>query len=132
MTIARTILATGGIVAALALAGCQMAPREAPPTGPIAAAPTGNIEGSWIDEAGTGLTTFSNGRFQTVATDSGERLSEGSYTFRDMNLVEINGQSIIRQSAISFNCAIATPEQLNCTSAAGQQFILRRQGSAVG
>ncbi len=132
MTIARTILVTGGVAAALAMAGCQMTPREAPRTGPVASGPTGNIEGSWIDEAGTGLTTFSNGRFQTIATDSGERLSEGTYTFRDMNFVEINGQSIIRQSAVSFNCAVATTDQLNCTSAAGQQFILRRQGGAVG
>ena len=31
------------------------------------------------DAQGTGLSTFSGGVFQTVATDTGQKLSEGSY-----------------------------------------------------
>ncbi|MBO6718632.1 MAG: hypothetical protein JJ913_11805 [Rhizobiaceae bacterium] len=84
------------------------------------------IEGAWVDQAGTGITNFFNGRFETIATDSGQKLSEGTYQYRDQVLVEITGISIIRQSPVAFNCAIASTDQLNCTSSAAQQFVLTR------
>ncbi len=118
---AATVLATG-----VFLAGCTSAPRRAP-TIP-APAPTG-IEGAWVDQAGTGVTNFSNGRFETFATDSGQKLSEGTYQFRDQVLVEITGISIIRQSPVAFNCSIASINQLNCTASSGQQFVLTRRAT---
>jgi len=89
-------------------------------------APSG-VEGSWIDAQGTGLSTFSGGSFQTVATDTGQRLSEGSYVTSGQNQVQISGTSLIRQSPISFNCMLISMNQLTCTSAAGQQFVLTRR-----
>jgi hypothetical protein len=118
-------------VAAAVLAGCQSAPRGVPAPGPIAAAPQTGIEGAWLDQAGTGLTTFTAGRFETVATDSAQKLSEGTYVMRSATLVEITGISIIRQSPIAFNCAMATPNQLNCTASSGQQFVLTRRVGTV-
>jgi hypothetical protein len=124
------ILACMALAAATGLAGCQSGPRNDPAPGPIVAAPTG-VEGSWIDAAGTGLTTFLGGKFETIATDSKQKLSEGTYVMRSPTLVEITGISIIRQSPIAFNCAMATTTQLNCTSSAGQQFVLTRRVGAV-
>jgi hypothetical protein len=123
-------LGAAALVAAV-LAGCQSAPRGVPGPGPITAAPQTGIEGAWLDQAGTGLTTFTAGRFETVATDSAQKLSEGTYVMRSPTLVEITGISIIRQSPIAFNCAMATPNQLNCTASSGQQFVLTRRVGTV-
>jgi hypothetical protein len=112
--------------AAVFVAGCTgMGPRRPLPGVTPAPTPQG-IEGNWIDQAGTGITRFFGGRFETVATDSGQKLSEGTYQHRDQVLVEISGISIIRQSPVAFNCAIAATDQLNCTAASGQQFVLTR------
>lgn len=92
----------------------------------MAQAPRG-VEGSWIDAKGTGLSTLSGGRFQTVATDTGQKLADGSYTMTGAASVEINGTSLIRQSGISFNCLLVSTSQMNCTSAAGQNFVLTRR-----
>lgn len=125
------VLAGVALAAAAAIAGCQSAPGPRPGApGPVTSVPQG-IEGSWLDQAGTGLTTFMGGRFETIATDSQQKLSEGTYTMRTPTLVEISGISIIRQSPIAFNCAMATPTQLNCTASGGQQFIMTRRVGAV-
>ncbi|MDH4988187.1 hypothetical protein QEZ47_22285 [Aminobacter anthyllidis] len=92
--------------------------REARPSG---------VEGAWLDAKGTGLSTFAGGSFQTVATDTGQKLSDGTYILTGANSVQINGTSLIRQSPISFNCLLISANQLNCTSSAGQQFTLTRR-----
>ena len=125
MNFARTVLSAGfAAAAAAALAGCTT-PGPAEP--PIAAAPKG-VEGSWIDAQGTGLSTLSGGRFQTVATDTGQKLADGSYTMTGSTSVEIHGTSLIRQSPIAFNCLLVSTSQLNCTSSTGQNFVLTRRG----
>ncbi len=126
MTLSRTML-KAGIAAAttMALAACTTSGPSAPVTGP--STPRG-VEGSWIDAQGTGLSTLSGGNFQTVATDTGQKLSEGSYIVTGATSVEINGTSLIRQSPISFNCLLVSTSQLNCTSASGQNFVLTRRG----
>lgn len=125
MTLLRTT-ATIGIAAATAvvLAACTTGGPSAPLSGN--ASPRG-VEGSWIDAQGTGLSTLSGGSFRTVATDTGQKLSEGSYTVTGPTSVEINGTSLIRQSPISFNCLLVSTSQLNCTSASGQNFVLTRR-----
>lgn len=119
LTVGMAILST-----AVLLAGCTGTTRRLPSVTP--APIQSGIEGAWIDEAGTGITSFTGGRFQTVATDSGQKLSEGTFQYRDQVLVEITGISIIRQSPVAFNCSIANPSQLNCTASSGQQFVLTR------
>jgi hypothetical protein len=108
---------------ALALSGCQSGGPSAPS---MRSAPSG-VEGSWIDAQGTGLSTLSAGRFQTVATDTGQKLADGSYTLTGATSVQITGTSLIRQSPISFNCLLVSTNQLNCTSATGQNFVLTRR-----
>jgi hypothetical protein len=124
---AVAVLSTGIIVA-----GCTGTGSRRPLPGVAAAPATSGIEGAWLDQAGTGVTNFFNGRFETYATDSGQKLSEGTYQFRDQVLVEITGISIIRQSPVAFNCSVASANQLNCTASSGQQFILTRRASTIG
>jgi hypothetical protein len=124
MTIARKFLSMG-VAGALAtmLAACATSGPDQPPIG---SAQKG-VEGSWIDAKGTGLSTFASGSFTTVATDTGQKLAEGSYTMTGATSVEINGTSLIRQTPISFNCLMVSTSQLNCTSATGQNFVLSRR-----
>lgn len=125
MTIARKVFSAGTAVAlSVILTGCMGGGGGGgTPTRP---AQTG-VEGSWIDAQGTGLSTLSGGAFSTVATDTGQKLAEGSYTLTNPTSVQINGTSLIRQSPISFNCLLVSARQLNCTSSAGQQFVLTRR-----
>lgn len=111
---------------ALALAACTTGGPSGGGGTPIRAQPTG-VEGSWIDAQGTGLSTLSGGVFSTVATDTGQKLAEGSYVLSGGTSVQINGTSLIRQSPISFNCLLVSANQLNCTSSANQQFVLTRR-----
>ena len=123
MTIARKLLSAGAAASLLAAAACTTTgPSEPPPM----AAPKG-VEGNWIDAKGTGLSTFAGGSFTTVATDTGQKLSEGSYTMTGATSVEIHGTSLIRQTPVSFNCLMVSTSQLNCTSASGQNFVLTRR-----
>jgi hypothetical protein len=119
----RNTLALAGLAAALA--GCVSYPGGGGSGGPIRAA--SGIEGSWIDAQGTGLSSLSGGVFQTIATDTGQKLAEGSYILNGPSSVQISGTSLIRQSPIAFNCLLVSSSQLNCTSSAGQQFVLTRR-----
>jgi hypothetical protein len=120
MITARRMFSAGSVAAVALLAGCMGG------GGPLGSGPRG-VEGEWIDQQGTGLSTLSGGSFQTVATDTGQRLAEGSYQMSGSDAVQINGTSLIRQSPISFNCLLASHAQLNCTSSSGQQFVLTRR-----
>jgi hypothetical protein len=123
MTIARKLLSAGfAATTALVLAACTTAGPGGPPV-----ATRNAVEGSWIDAQGTGLSTFAAGSFNTVATDTGQKLSDGSYTMTGATSVEIHGTSLIRQTPISFNCLLVSTSQLNCTSASGQNFVLTRR-----
>ena len=127
MTIARKVYSAGAAAAlSVILAGCMSFGGGGGGGGSARPAQTG-IEGSWIDAQGTGLSTLSGGIFSTVATDTGQKLAEGSYAASSPTSVQITGTSLIRQSPISFNCLLVSTSQLNCTSSAGQQFVLTRR-----
>ena len=114
-----TILAT-----AAALASCQSSPRE------IRQAPqarAGGVEGSWVDPNGI-VSTFAAGTFSTRTTDNNQLLASGTYVNVSPTLVEINMTSLVRNTQSRVNCAMVTPTQLNCTTDAGAQFSLARQG----
>ncbi|RLP26884.1 hypothetical protein [Mesorhizobium sp. YM1C-6-2] len=124
MTIARKVFSAGAVGAlSVILAGCMGDGGGGSPSRPSQS----GVEGSWIDAQGTGLSTLAGGSFSTVATDTGQKLAEGSYTLTNPTSVQINGTSLIRQSPISFNCLLVSARQLNCTSSAGQQFVLTRR-----
>ena len=125
MTIARRLFSAGAVAGlTVVLAGCMSYGGGG---GNAPARRASGIEGAWIDAQGTGLSTLSGGIFQTVATDTGQKLAEGSYSLNTPTSVQITGTSLIRQAPISFNCLLISTSQLNCTSSAGQQFVLTRR-----
>lgn len=121
----KTVVVGLTLVLPALAAGCV----SSGPGGPVATAAT--VEGNWIDTQGTGLSTLAGGTFQTVATDTGQRLASGNYVATGPNAIQITGTSLIRQSPISFNCLLAGANQLNCTSSGGQQFTLTRRTAAA-
>ena len=111
---------------AVALAACQSGPP--PASGPIAApAPTSGFDGEWMSMDGVASSRFNGGLFETLATDTGNKLAEGTYTHTSPNTVSISVTSLIRQTTTQVNCAMVSQTQLNCTSSTGQQFSLVRR-----
>ncbi|MBL8582111.1 MAG: hypothetical protein JNL61_07800 [Rhizobiaceae bacterium] len=104
-------------------AACVSSP---PSQGPSANAPVG-VEGEWISTDGVAISRFNGGAFETVATDTGSKLADGTYRMIDPKTVEITVVSRIRQTTSAVNCALIGSAQLNCTSSAGQQFVLTRR-----
>ncbi|MCM2290868.1 hypothetical protein NAC44_00815 [Allorhizobium sp. BGMRC 0089] len=115
------------LLAAMALSSCMgPAPREisyAPPR------PQG-VDGAWVDPNGI-VSTFQAGTFTTRSTDNNALLASGTYINQSPTLVEINMTSLIRKTQSRVNCALVTPNQLNCTTDTGQNFSLRRQQMAM-
>lgn len=124
MNTPRIIFSAASLVGLALLAGCQMG---GPAPTPVAVQPRSGVEGSWVSTDGVSVSTFSGGTFVTTATDTGNKLAEGSYRHRDSRTVEITMTSLIRQTTSAVNCALVTPSQLNCTSATGAQFVLVRR-----
>ena len=129
---AGKIRAAASLAMVVALAGCQMAgpaPRPGAPSVPPRAQ-TG-FEGDWLSTDGVAISRFSGGIFETLATDTGNKLAEGTYSLVDAGTVTISVTSLIRQTTTQVNCAMVAPTQLNCTSSTGQQFSLVKRSGAV-
>lgn len=118
---------------ALALAGCQGFGGGYAPRGPVVAAPspTSGFEGEWLSTDGVAMSRFTSGYFETLATDTGNKLAEGNYTQVDATTVSISVTSLIRQTTTQVNCALVTQTQLNCTSGTGQTFSLVRRATGI-
>lgn len=120
--------AVAAMAIAVALAGCQgMGSQQRPGGGTVTPPPSSGIDGEWLSTDGTSLSRFSGGQFETIAADTGNRLAEGTYAMTDAANVSITMTSLIRQTTLQVNCFRVTQTQLNCTSAAGQQFSLVRR-----
>ncbi len=112
---------------ALAVSACQGGGYTNRP--PSAARPSG-AEGTWVDANGIATSTLNGGVFESVANDTGQKLSDGSYTYRDPRTVDLTINSLIRGTTSNATCLLVTPNQLNCTNSAGVQFVLvRKQGT---
>lgn len=112
-------------LAALTLAGCQVAGPSATMPAPVAPQQAG-VNGNWIGTDGLAISTFGNGVFTSYAVDTGARLAEGTYRMADANLVELTLTSLLRGTTSRVNCLMAGQQQLNCTAASGSQFTLNR------
>lgn len=124
------------VAAVVALAGCQSQPysnsRSAQPGGQFGSLPPSSqsaFDGDWMSTDGVAISRFTNGYFETLATDTGNKLAEGNYTQLDPSTVSISVTSLIRQTTTQVNCAMVTPTQLNCTGSTGQQFSLTRRAT---
>lgn len=130
MSNATRIRAVAAIAALTTLAACQGVGGPPPlrQTTPAPMTAASGVEGDWISTDGVAMSRFSSGVFETLATDTGNKLAEGSYSYSDQNNVSISVTSLIRQTTTMVNCSLVTTTQLNCTSSAGQQFSLIRRG----
>lgn len=122
---ARKFMLLSSLAAATALAGCQSQGVGVP--GRMAAPQTTGVEGDWLDSQGVAISRFAAGTFETVATDTGNKLSEGTYRYQDQRTVEIQMTSLIRQTQSTVACQLVTQNQLNCTNSQGRRFTLTRR-----
>lgn len=114
------------LIAAATLSACVSSPppgRLPPPSGTPQAR---GVEGSWADPNGI-VSTFQAGTFSTRSTDSNALLASGNYRNISPTLVEINMTSLVRNTTSRVNCALVSPNQLNCTQDSGAQFSLARR-----
>ncbi len=119
----RKILALASLP--LFVAACQSANYSSP--GYSAPPMQQGVEGQWTDPNGI-TSSFYGGRFETRTTDgTNSLLARGTYTQVNPSLVEIDMTSLVRNTSSRVNCALATPNQLNCTSSSGAQFSLVRK-----
>ncbi len=115
------------VVASITLASCTTGGGSRP-LPRVDQTPT--VEGKWVDPNGF-VSTFQGGVFTTQTTDTNQVLASGNYTMVNPRLVEINMTSRLRNTQLRVNCAMATDNQLNCTSESGSQFSLVRQQGAM-
>ncbi|ACM37666.1 outer membrane lipoprotein Omp16 [Agrobacterium vitis] len=112
------------LVAAFAVSSCVGTP---PPRQVAYNAPQPQgVDGAWVDPNGI-VSTFQGGTFATRSSDTNALLASGTYTNTSPTLVEINMTSLVRKTQSRVNCALVSPEQLNCTTDAGSNFSLRRK-----
>ncbi|TPW29966.1 hypothetical protein [Pararhizobium mangrovi] len=113
----------------VALSGCMSMTDTGAP-GPDYAAERG-VEGSWVDDNGI-VSTFRDGRFRTMTTDTNTVMATGTYSRTGDDLVQIDMHSRVSNRDASVNCAQVAPNQLNCTSDSGAQFVLERTNAPLG
>ncbi len=120
----RAVLVAGSISAmSVVLAGCMSSGGGG--AGGSVAAPQG-VEGEWLSSDGVAVSRLSGGVFATNALDTGNRLADGTYRVSG-NMAEITVISLIRNTTTNVNCLLVSPNQMNCTSSTGQQFVLNRR-----
>ncbi|MCR4264994.1 hypothetical protein [Nitratireductor sp. ZSWI3] len=119
---ARNVLTLGGLVAALALAGCQ---SDFAGGGSRMARQTG-VEGQWMGTDGVAVSTLQGGRFSSRSVQTGETLTEGSYTHRDARTIDLSFYSLKSRQNTNATCLLAASNQMNCTLANGTNFVLTR------
>lgn len=114
----------GAIAAiALGLAGCETAPYGNYP----GYTRMSGVEGRWAGTDGVAVSDFRHGTFTSHAVDTGNLLAQGTYHYTDDRDIEVTFTSLIRHQTIRANCAMVSPDQLNCTASSGANFQLLRR-----
>jgi hypothetical protein len=121
-------LAIPALFAAAMLASCSTdSERQLPPTTTAST----SIEGTWTDPNGL-ISTFQAGNFNTRTTDTNQLLASGTYIKgAGANLYEISMVSHVQNKQSKVNCAMISPQQLNCTADSGAQFSLVRKSTTA-
>lgn len=119
----RNILTLGAVAAALAVAGCQTDMGSG--GGPRVARQTG-VEGQWMGTDGVAVSTLQGGRFSSRSIQTGEVLTEGSYSHRGGQTIELSFYSLKSQQQTAATCLLASSDRMNCTLANGTNFVLNR------
>lgn len=115
-----------GVCAALMLSACQSKDAKVDPL-----AGGGGLTGSWVSADNVFTAQMNNGRFISVANDTGETLSEGSYYVVSASEVQLNWTGKLSQQANSARCQREGEALMNCTDQAGRTFTLRKTSNLV-
>jgi len=121
-----SILAAIVTLIGLGLTACNLETRPQRPVHVVYPQPL-VVEGNWVDSNGI-HSSFKNGYFETRATDTQEKLSEGNYVMRSSEQVEIEIHSLVRGTVSRATCAFDGPAQLLCRTSQGASFSLYRNG----
>jgi len=122
------IFLTAAILAlfGIGLTACALETRPQRPVH-IIHPPALTVEGNWVDSNGI-HSSFQNGYFETRATDTQEKLSEGNYVMRSPERVDIEIHSLVRGTVSRASCAFDGPAHLLCRTPEGANFSLYRNG----
>lgn len=113
--------------ATMMLAACTL---PAPGGSGVSVRPSGGaIDGTWSDASGVATSSLVNGRFVSVANDTGNRVAEGTYVYTGPNAIALDFFSLLRETRTRANCILANRQTLNCTNDNGQQFQLLRRSA---
>jgi len=110
------------VLAATALSGCQK--DKINPT-----AGGGGLAGDWRPEQGNYTARFDNGAFTTLAGDTGNVISQGSYIAVSEKQVDLSWSSNVTNTQNTATCQRPDINTLNCTDGGGKPFVLRRISS---
>ena len=86
----------------------------------------GGLDGRWSPDTGGYAAEFQNGAFRTLASDTGNVISQGSYIVMSENDVELSWTSNITGQPNTAKCARPAANLLHCTDGGGKTFTLRR------
>lgn len=117
------------LVSAGLLSACQTSVLDGPD---VAVARPAGIDGDWVGTDGVAVSSFVGGTFTSRATDTGQVLAQGNYSYRDQQNIDISFRSLIRNTTVNAACIVVSPSQMNCTSSSGAQFTLVRRASTPG
>jgi hypothetical protein len=87
----------------------------------------GGLAGDWLPDNGGYVAKFENGKFTTVAADTGNVISAGGYVAISEKQVDLNWVSNVTGSANTASCTRNDLNTLSCTDGGGKTFVLRRQ-----
>ena len=123
---AAALKMTAAICGLTLLAGCVVTDGAG---GGNSASLAGAADGAWSDAGGVATSSLANGRFVSIANDTGNRVAEGTYVYTSAESISLDFFSLLRQTRTRANCVLATPTTLNCTNDTGQQFQLFRRSA---
>ncbi len=111
-------------VAAMVLATLAMTACQTDKINPTAGG--GGLSGDWRPDGGGYTAKFENGKFTTLALDTGNVISQGGYLAISETQVDLNWVSNITGTSNTATCARPDLNTLNCTDGGGKPFVLRR------
>lgn len=85
-------------------------------------------EGNW-QQGALASYIFGNGSFVGTATDTGNKVADGTYRYINANTIQISSFSAVQQKTIVANCLLVGSNIMNCTADSGSTFSLSRRGA---
>lgn len=82
-------------------------------------------EGNW-QQGALASYIFGNGSFVGTATDTGNKVADGTYRYINANTIQISSFSAVQQKTIVANCLLVGNSTMNCTADSGSTFSLSR------